>query len=152
MLPFSTFSLACHHLEQAGFQVYTHINPGQSTFVIETPEEGFCKVRFRTASKSGKTHILTLSTKNQTEHFVSSIQFFLIASGENQTVWLIPIHQIPKHTKSIRLGSRYDKFIIKPSEDMKGVEEKKLREVVTERLFQTKGEIKQESLEYLLSL
>lgn len=153
MLQPSTFSLACFCLEKAGFKVYTSINPGDVSFIIETPEEGFCRVIFRNVSLSGRTPVLTLSAKNQTEHFISSVQFFLLACFETGDVWLVPSHQIPLDTRSLRLGNKMKVYLLKPEEqEHKGSYDYKLKKELTKRVQTKREAITQEDIEQLLEI
>ena len=139
----------------AGFTVYAkpfHAGSWETgVLVLEAESGSLYKTIVRRASISDKgSPILTLSLRNQTEHFLSQFDYLLVTGAS--CCWLIPSEIIPNHTKSIRLGEKYDDYKVEPKEEVTAFSNKSLKEVMLQKLSSKKEGETIEDITALLQL
>lgn len=142
--------MALGSLSRAGYSVYNPILQDEGCFVIENSYGVLHKVLLRKASHTGKTPVLTLNLKQQTKSYLQKFGFLLVIELESDRVWLLPIDEIPSGIKAIRLGEKYEPFILKPIEKATMLDTSGLKRMVEQRVASEKV-ITQDVLEHLLT-
>jgi len=126
---------ALNSLVEKGFILYTR-PLGLTTWeddvvVLESSDRVMYRVLIRRAFFSDKgSPILTLNLKNQTDYYLSKFDYVLCVNETDD--WLIPSAEIPRHTKSIRIGKKFESYLIQNQQDITAV----LGEDFTEKLRQ----------------
>jgi len=137
-----------YQLTKGGYKVYPSAQ--DQTFVIEDSRGVLSKVIYCKASSTKEAAILNLNTQNQAQAFLENFGFFLAIEPEEPRAWLIPISEFPKHTRTIRLSSRFDRYLVKDCRESHSLTTKTIQQEVKNRLTKKVGDIQQEDLEYLL--
>ncbi len=141
---------AMYALSERGYQVYVTLSNVDS-MAIEDSRGVFYKVLIRTATPTDRAPVFTLSLQYQTELYVQNFGYFLVVEPDSLKLWLIPVDEAPKNTKCIRLGEKYEKYVVKIQEDVKDLSAKMLQQEVKKRVCGESYKIQQEDLESLLS-
>jgi hypothetical protein len=136
------------YLEKGGYSIYLP-PPTEGSFVIEDSRGVLSKVIWCPATSNGSTAVLNLNTDNQAHAYLKTFGFFLAVDIDRSKSWLIPVEAVPPHTKSIRLGNKFDSFIIEDNSLHSSLTAKTIQQEVKNRLNKS-GKVSQENLEYLL--
>ena len=121
-------------IARAGYHIYYPIVTEKSTFIIESPEGLLARVIVRKASATATSPVLTLSRLQQSQTLLSSIDYLLVHCSETQTAWLIPSDGIPKETKAIRLGAKFDDYLVKSFEQASDVRSRVIKHRVEQSM------------------
>ncbi|MAE81538.1 MAG: hypothetical protein CMB80_02290 [Flammeovirgaceae bacterium] len=111
-----------------GYNVYCPVN-FEETLVIEDKERLY-KCHYRKATYSNEVPVLKLTiTSTSQEELLNPAEYhYIIAHAKKlDKVWLIPLIDLPIG-KFIRLGSKYDNYILQPTEKL--IARKTLREAL----------------------
>lgn len=105
--------LAMHTLSTSGFTVYIPAVPGENVFIIEDQEGRLSKILVQRATATSKTPICTLSFAFNSSSYLEQYGYLLITEPKEEISWLIPIQDLPQVAKTIRLGDKYNQYILK---------------------------------------
>ena len=145
MIPVLT---ASYHLTKGGYTVYLPFSSERS-FVIKDPRGILSEVIIRKASITQSTPILTLSPSFKSSEYLKNFGYCLIVEEEEPKLWLIPVSEFPTGQQSIRLGEKFERYVVgtelasSPAENLRRSIQSKIGAV---------GSIQQEDLEGLLSM
>ena len=142
---------AIYQLSKGGFSVYFSPTANDTDFVIEDVRGVLSKVLLRKASITDSSPILTLSLKYQSSEYLRSFGYILVVEPDEPKVWLIPVDEFPYNVKSVRLGDKYERYIVTTQQGVEGLPRQRVRESIQSKLGST-GSIKQEDLDDILSL
>jgi hypothetical protein len=138
---------ASYQLSKGGYSAY--FTPSKSmSFVIEDPRGVLSKVILRKASPTESTPILTLSPKFKSSEYMQNFGYCLIVEVEEPKLWLIPVSEFPTDHQSLRLGERFEQYVIGTQQESLPAE--RLRRSIQSRIGGA-GSIRQEDLEDLLT-
>ena len=139
---------ASYYLTKGGYTVYfSHSTDG--SFAIEDPRGVLSKVILRKASITKSTPLLTLSPSFKSSEYLKDFGYCLIFEEEEPKLWLIPVSEFPTGQQSIRLGDKFERYVVgtelasSPAENLRRSIQSKIGAV---------GSIQQEDLEDLLSM
>jgi hypothetical protein len=146
-----TVIASIYALSKGGYQIYNSIMTEDNCLVIEDSRGVLSKVLVRKASRTGTTPVITLGIKYRAQAYLENFGYFLAVESETPKVWLIPMADFPSGISAIRLGSRYEQYVVRTEVEKKELSSRIVRQEVKKRLMGKEAEIKQEDLEYLLA-
>ena len=138
---------ASYHLTKGGYTAYFSLSD-QKSFVIKDPKGILSEVIIRKATPTQSTPILNLSPSCKSSEYLKNFGYCLIVEEEEPKLWLIPVSEFPTGQQSIRLGDKFERYVVgtelaaSPAEDLRRSIQSKIGAV---------GSIQQEDLEDLLS-
>ncbi len=143
-----TITSALYNLSRSGYKAYIPVDMRDKGFIVEDMEGRLAKVLVRRASRTDKTPILTLSNQQKSQTYLQQYGYILVTEPVGLMSWLIPLESFPTDVRTIRLGEKWHRFLLKPLEKASSVLSKTIRAEVTDRI-RNSVELSQNQIENL---